>query len=90
MADIAHMDSRDFDALEDRAREKLPPPSGAAPLTGNELGDGAPTEADGAPLTGGNAGSLATPAPLTGGNAGSLAGAARPGSGAGNAPCADA
>jgi 4-hydroxymandelate oxidase len=25
LADIAHMDSRDFDALEDRAREKLPP-----------------------------------------------------------------
>ena len=25
MADIVHMDSRDFDALEDRAREKLPP-----------------------------------------------------------------
>jgi len=25
LADIAHMDSRDFDALEDRARDKLPP-----------------------------------------------------------------
>src|SRR5690242_1737039 len=74
--------------------------TGAAPALGNgeAPGGGAPTEALGAaPLTGGNAGSLAGglwAAPLTGGNAGSFA-TTPPrgvwfGKGAGNAPCASA
>jgi hypothetical protein len=55
--------------------------TGAAPALGKgDAAAGTPIEAVGAePLTGGNAGSLA---------GGEAAGAACPGSGAGNAPCA--
>src|SRR4051794_14990620 len=59
-------------------RSKAEPVTGATPFTGNELDGGAPSEVVGAE-------------PFTGGKAGSGAGAAgRPGSGAGNAPCASA
>src|SRR4051794_29715543 len=59
-------------------RSKPEPVTGATPFTGNELDGGAPSEVVGAE-------------PFTGGKAGSGAGAAgRPGSGAGNAPCASA
>ncbi len=58
-----------------------PPPMGAAPVTGNELRGATATGA--APFTGGNG-----EAPFTGGNGEAPLGAAWPGSGAGNAPCA--